>query len=534
MKTKNTSRQSWPPQRAFPQLTEAFSCCSVLLAVAAFCLLALPSTASEPNKAQRLQSRRAIAKKLAANNQGIIRPAAKAKRGAAVTVPATAIPHVAPIVTNTDDSGPGSLRQALADAQDGDTITFNISPTPLPNAPSIATLITLTSGELVVNKNITISGPGADVLTIARDANASPFRIFNISPGHTITIQGLTISNGAAAAGGGIYNDHSFVTVDSCALTGNLASGPTYAGGGIYNDGTNTGNATLLVTRSLLSGNSAPNGFGGGITSVGLNGGNATLNVVNSTLSGNSAGLGGGAIHQDTGGSGGNAFLMIASSTLRGNSGVAGIYSAFSSLKIGNTILQAGGSGPNIFKNGGVASSAGYNLSDDDGGGVLNAIADQLYTDAMLGPLKNNSGPTLTYAPLAYSPAIDQGRRDTIPALTVASDQRGFARPVDDAIAPNPNSGDGSDIGAVELAVGVHPTNAASWKIHGDAGSFAINLPLPGVGIECRSGGANNDYQLIVDFAQPVTFSSAVVTSGVGMVSNTSASNGAGRHAGYN
>jgi len=62
-------------------------------------------------------------------------------------------------VTNANDSGPGSLRQALADASDGDTINFAVTGT-----------IALTSGELLVAKNITISGPGVDNLAI--DGNA--------------------------------------------------------------------------------------------------------------------------------------------------------------------------------------------------------------------------------------------------------------------------------------------------------------------------------------------------------------------------
>ena len=58
-------------------------------------------------------------------------------------------------VTNSNDSGPGSLRQALIDANDGDTITFAVTGT-----------IALTSGELLVDKSITISGPGAESLTV--------------------------------------------------------------------------------------------------------------------------------------------------------------------------------------------------------------------------------------------------------------------------------------------------------------------------------------------------------------------------------
>jgi hypothetical protein len=73
--------------------------------------------------------------------------------------------------------------------------------------------------------------------------------------------------------------------------------------------------------------------------------------------------------------------------------------------------------------------------------------------------------------------------------------------------------------------VGVHPTGAASWKTHGLAGSFPIDLPFTGpVGIECRTGGGNNDYQMILTFAQPITFSSAAVTKGGGNVSSSSIS----------
>ena len=98
--------------------------------------------------------------------------------------------HAATItVTNTNDSGPGSLRQALMIANDGDTINFAVTGT-----------ITLTSGGLPVNKNLTISGPGTDQLSI--DGNQASL-VFGIFPDKTATISGLTIRNGQA----GIWND---------------------------------------------------------------------------------------------------------------------------------------------------------------------------------------------------------------------------------------------------------------------------------------------------------------------------------------
>src|SRR5947208_14852782 len=112
---------------------------------------------------------------------------------------AVAIPALADIivVTNTNDTGPGSLRQALADVNDGDTITF-----------AVTGVIGLTSGELSVDKNVTISGSGPDSLAVSRTSNTQ-FRIFHVMPGQTVSIQGLTISVGAVQFdyGGGILHD---------------------------------------------------------------------------------------------------------------------------------------------------------------------------------------------------------------------------------------------------------------------------------------------------------------------------------------
>ena len=98
-------------------------------------------------------------------------------------------------VTNTSDSGAGSFRQALADANDGDTINFAVTGT-----------IGLTSGELLVDKSVTISGPAAASLAVDGNSNS---RVFHIAAGTTVTTSGLTISHGNAT---GSYPDRKSTT----------------------------------------------------------------------------------------------------------------------------------------------------------------------------------------------------------------------------------------------------------------------------------------------------------------------------------
>src|ERR1044071_7179486 len=92
-------------------------------------------------------------------------------------------------------------------------------------------------------------------------------------------------------------------------------------------------------------------------------------------------------------------------------------------VELENTILNEGDSGANIFNNGGVITSHGYNLSNDDGGGYLIAPGDQINTDPMIGPLQDNGGPTMTHALLPGSPAINTGDPNFAPPPSY--DQRG-------------------------------------------------------------------------------------------------------------
>src|ERR1041385_826055 len=87
-------------------------------------------------------------------------------------------------VTNTADNGPGTLRAALTNVANGDTINFSITGT-----------ITLTNGELLVTSNVTILGPGPANLAVNGNANS---RVFHVQNGAIATIAGLTITNGKA------------------------------------------------------------------------------------------------------------------------------------------------------------------------------------------------------------------------------------------------------------------------------------------------------------------------------------------------
>ena len=191
-------------------------------------------------------------------------------------------------VTNTLDSGHGSLRYEIAHANKNTTIVFD---------PRLdGQTITLTSGELDITTSLRINGPGAGQLTISGGENS---RVFDVNASAPVVLSGLTISNGAAFGpstplyqydGGGILN-LSTLTLSGCDVSGNTDSGPGIAYGcGIYNAG------TLTLSGCSVSNNYAGTGFeaalteGGGIYNAG------TLTVTNSTFSGNHVNLDGGGI----------------------------------------------------------------------------------------------------------------------------------------------------------------------------------------------------------------------------------------------
>src|SRR5437867_1668655 len=83
-----------------------------------------------------------------------------------------------PVTSRLDDGSPGTLREAIANASDGDAI----------DASGISGTIFLANGELLVNKSVTILGPGPDLLAV--DGNHIS-RVFHIAPGKTVTVSGF-------------------------------------------------------------------------------------------------------------------------------------------------------------------------------------------------------------------------------------------------------------------------------------------------------------------------------------------------------
>ena len=321
-------------------------------------------------------------------------------------------------VTNTHDALGGSLRQAIQDANPEDSIVFDI-PTSDPGyyAPTSVYTINLTSAGLTIGKSLAISGVGSRV--VVRRNVSSEFSVFTVNLGAFVTIDSLTISNGFAPAfGGGIYNLGE-LSLRDCTLSGNQASNEDGGGGGLFNG---VGSAAT-VTNCTFTANEGR--YGGAIFNFG------TLIVSDSTLSGNAASVQVGGLQ--------SGFL---STTHVRNTIVAGNTSATTDPDVVGTFIS---DGYNFI---GVGGGTGFGNpgSHDQVGTMANPA------DPKLGPLLDHSGYTATMAPMLGSLVIDQGKKGTDDNGTPNDfDQRGVARPTDQAGVVDAVDGDGSDIGAVEL-----------------------------------------------------------------------------------
>lgn len=404
------------------------------------------------------------------------------------------------VVENCDDSGTGSLRDAVASAASGDMVDLS---------QLTCSTITLTSGAIEIPQDdlyLKYSGEGGTPPTI--DGNGFS-RVFHHTGSGTLKLVGLTITHGKydntnapyaiSASGGCIYSRGSVYlggsTVTGCTARDTL--GEDASGGGIYVDqvltlqhsivSANTATSTarfadgggafafgaLNAYYSSISGNVASGlaylNFGGGIALVSLS--DSPSVIANSTISGNTADRGSGLMI--AGGGNDSAAVTITDSTISGNT--ANVYSAaylrgpvtliastiafntspsgpcieLSShtdpVQIESSILADNGDGSSeydIGSNGYAVTIAGSHDLIIAAPASVTLPSDTISADPLLLPLAVNGGPTATHALGAGSPAIDAG--DNVDALSF--DQRGNGYPR--------VSGSAADIGAFERTVG--------------------------------------------------------------------------------
>ncbi|MBK8021939.1 MAG: CSLREA domain-containing protein [Chloroflexi bacterium] len=324
---------------------------------------------------------------------------------------------------------------------------------------------------------VTLDGPGAALLTVQRSTSAS-FSVLQVASGAVVTLDGMTLSGGMAASGGGVFNLGT-LTLSAVKVMNNAA---TSSGGGIFNDGTLT-----LASGSVVSNNTAGSSGGGlfndgGIVSLtnatvemneaGSSGGgifslNGALTLDRATVFANSAASAGGGLFNQSGAV--TAYNTTVSTNEAGTSG-GGLYNddgtvdlrnatvadnrndavvnGSGTVTIANTLL--GGNGPANGGTGvdcaGTLESGGYNLIENlsctltgDTTGSISGIDPQILTLAL------NGGSTQTHALAETSPARNAAN-PAAPGTTVGcevTDQRGVERP----------QGERCDIGAYESVV---------------------------------------------------------------------------------
>jgi beta-glucanase (GH16 family) len=290
------------------------------------------------------------------------------------------------VVTNLDDSGPGSLREALARIADGGTITID--------AGLAGGTLALTSGQLTIGKSVTVDASAAAPVTISAGGAS---RVLQVQAGAVVSINDVVIRDGVAAPqGGGILNGGN-LSLDRVVVTNNTensggAASYDLGGGGIYNgdgsvlnltDSTVSDNATIgqpaggiygffnstiNVTRSTISGNVGGD-VAGGLRTLG------DANIVDSTIVGNvsTAWHGGGIFATD-------GTVTISGSTISGNSAPAGTAGGLMVATFGAPVTVT-------LQNSIVTDNVSYGCQVEGGAAaVLTSLGGNTFSDASCNP----------------------------------------------------------------------------------------------------------------------------------------------------
>ena len=349
---------------------------------------------------------------------------------------------------------------------------------------------TALDGDLDILQNITIVGGGAAITIVqasTTDADAGIDRVFDVRPGGSLTMSGVTIRNGlgtGSASPGGINNAGTLV-LDGVVVSGN--KGP--AAGGIVSF-VSPGTTTLTIRNSTISGNTSTSSVGVPAGALFLQNTNAT--ITNSTISGN--------LNAGTSGTGGivtnPGVTLSANNVTVANNGRAGPNPGGLLVSSGSATLRnslfANNVGPACGTAGGSITSGGFNLVFPNGGSTAancNFAAgtnDVIGQDPMLGLLARNGAQTLTHRLLPGSPAVDRANNVAAPGsggnACEAADQRGVPRPLD-------GNADGTrrcDVGAYELG-----TETAGDVAGDDRSDAGVWIPSSGFWFAIPTGGGS-------------------------------------------
>jgi hypothetical protein len=291
---------------------------------------------------------------------------------------------VAPIVSNLNDAGAGSLRQAIID------VNNSMDPNNTIDATGVQGTIDLQTELPRIANPVIIAGPGRTNLTVERDPTAAMnFRIFQVLVAGKVDFQGLTINRGRAGAGngGGIWVQGGDVGIINSAVTSCWAD----SGAGVY-----VSVGTFRMINSIIDDNLA-NSNGGGIYAAGLAAqviiqGGTTPQTACYITNNNVSGAGGGIYFTLPPGAGGGLFIQnttISGNRVIGNGNGAGIYAQapqaagapapvqiIQSLIQGNSVMGAGNGG-GLYNNGGayLSNATISGNTAELGGGILHALA---------------------------------------------------------------------------------------------------------------------------------------------------------------
>ncbi|HEY0142229.1 MAG TPA: Calx-beta domain-containing protein [Thermoanaerobaculia bacterium] len=270
------------------------------------------------------------------------------------------------VVTNLNDSGEGSLRQAVIHSNSAttlDTVTFE---------SGLTGTIVLTSGEIDVVDSVVVDGPGSSVIAVS---GSDLSRIFDVDvpADGDVRIEGVTLTDGRTSGdGGALRNGDDNLLLTDVAIRDSVASG---RGGGLFQ-----GEGSLTIDASVISGNEAILN-GGGIASGNSYcycGGPLSLEITDTRITGNRAGVIGGGVYvagnPDTN-------LVIADSAISGNSAVGqggGGFIGGGRLYLDRTDVSdnlarnGGGGGLALFSTDTIISDSTFsgNTANDNGGGL--------------------------------------------------------------------------------------------------------------------------------------------------------------------